>query len=163
MDVSQLIESLRSSEPDKRSDAAQQLAKLGEAARPAAVALVEACAQADGDAFEWVVASLEQLGPPSKSDVPRLAELADDDAQDVAYWAATLLGRAGKDAATAVDALAHALDTHPALAVRQRAAWALGEIGVATGPARSALQNAATASDRRLATLAGDALKRLSP
>ena len=162
MDVSKLIESLRSSEPVQRSEAAQELAKLGEAAQPAAVPLVETCADSDSDAFEWVVAALEQLGPPAKNDLAKLATLAGNEAQDVAYWAITLLGRAKREAQSAVDALAHTLDTHAESSVRQRAAWALGEIGVATEPARSALKNAAAASDRRLATLAGEALKRLS-
>ena len=161
MDVSKLIESLRSSDADKRSDAAEQLAKLGATARPAAVALVETCALDADEAFEWAVAALEELGPPLAQDVPKLAALAGHESQNVAYWAATLLGRAKQDAGTAVDALARTLDSHAEPAVQQRAAWALGEIGVASAAARSALEKAAAATDRRLATLAAEALKRL--
>jgi hypothetical protein len=161
MDVSKLIESLRSGDASRRCEAAEQLAKLAEAARPAAVALVEACALDADEAFDWAVAALEELGPPLAEDLPKLAQLAGHASQNVAYWAATLLGRARQDAAGAVDALARTLDTHADLAVRQRAAWALGEIGVASAAVRSALEKAAAGADRRLATLAGEALARL--
>ncbi len=104
MEVSKLTEALRSGDAAKRSDAAEQLSKLADGARPAAVALVEACSLDTDEAFDFVVAALEDLGPPLKDDVPKLAQLAGHQAQNVAYWAATLLGRAKQDASAAVDA-----------------------------------------------------------
>jgi hypothetical protein len=75
-----------------------------------------------------------------------------------AYWAATLLGRCGEGAASAVGALAMAVDSTADAAVRQRAAWALGQIGAAASAARGVLEKAAGSADERLARLAQAAL-----
>jgi HEAT repeat protein len=156
--LDQLIQALRSDDLPARQAAADALAR---APLPeAALALVEAYAAA-GDALESITSALEELGRPAASDVAALARLLDSPSLDVAYWAATLLGRAGNDAAAAVAPLVQALGQHAELAVRQRAAWALARIGP-TAAARPALEEAAAGSDRRLATLAREALAKLS-
>jgi HEAT repeat protein len=134
---------------------------LGREARAAAVPLVEACETEDDQLREWVAAALEELGPPDVADVANLAALVERSPLDVAYWAATLLGRLEDQAAAAVPNLAWALANHPEMAVRQRAAWALGKIGPAANRARDALTEAAENSNRRLASLARDAMDRL--
>jgi HEAT repeat protein len=158
-DVAKLVASLESGDAAQRQSAAEELSRLGSDARPAAVALVAACG--DEQTREPAVAALEDLGPPSSSDVATLASLLARPSLEVAYWAATLLGRAEAAAAPAVPALITALEKHPAMAVRQRAAWALGKIGRPATTARAALDAAASNSDARLASLARDALSAL--
>ena len=68
------------------------------------------------------------------------------------------LGRLEARAATAVPALSTALAHHAELAVRQRAAWALGKVGPAAASARDALTQAAASPDPPLASLAHEAL-----
>jgi HEAT repeat protein len=162
-ELSILIASLTASDADSRSRAASQLAaRLGRDARPAVMALVRACGDEAEDVRQWATAALEEMGPPETCDVDRLVALLEDDSPDVAYWAATLLGRLKGDAAPAVDALAHAVAAAPHLSVRQRSAWALGEIGPAAAAALPVLQAAATDPDPRLARLARTAIVRAS-
>jgi HEAT repeat protein len=158
-DVAKLVASLESGDAAQRQAAAEELSSLGTDAQPAAAALVAACG--DEQMREPAVAALEDLGPPSPSDVARLAALLARPSLDVAYWAATLLGRLEGDAAPAVPALITALEKHSGLAVRQRAAWALGKIGPPAVAARTALNAAATNNDARLAALAREAIAAL--
>ncbi|REK10748.1 MAG: hypothetical protein DWQ37_14970 [Planctomycetota bacterium] len=160
-ELDHLLETLKRGSAAERSEAAQRLAGLGPEAQPAAVPLVEACGTEDESLREWVTAALEELGPPPEAAVPRLAQLLADENLDTAYWAATLLGRLEEQAAPAVPQLAQALGEHHELAVRERAAWALGKIGSAAAAARHPLEAAAGGSERRLATLAGRALTQL--
>ena len=156
-----LIAALQSDDTATRIEAAETLCHLGGAARPAAVSLVRSCADESDEMREWVVAALEELDPPDVSDTERLARLTTDETPDVAYWAITLLGRLDEDAALAVDQLARALSTHSALAVCQRAAWALGKIGPAASSALDALDAASAGDDPRLAQLAARAIGRI--
>jgi hypothetical protein len=160
-DPASLVTALRTGDAAAQQAAAEQLAQLGEDAQAAAVPLVEACAASDA-LREWVVAALESLGAPAAVDVPALAKLVHRPQLDVAYWAATLLGRLEAEAAPAVSDLTAALGDHAELAVRQRAAWALGKIGAAAAPARDALRDAAAGADARLAALAKEAMANLS-
>lgn len=156
-----LAASLKSGSPAERLAAAENLAQLGSEAHAAAVPLVEACETQDDQLREWVAAALEELGPPDPTDVAKLAALLEHSSLDVAYWAATLLGRLEDRAAPAVPNLALALRDHPEMAVRQRAAWALGKTGPAANLARDALTRAAENSNRRLASLARQAIDQL--
>lgn len=155
-DLASLIKALRTGNSNEKVAAAEQLAQLGEEAGPAAVPLVEACSSEE--TREWAVAALESLGPPAASDVPALAGLTHRPALDIAYWAVTLLGRLQVEAVAAVPDLVTALGAHAELAVRQRAAWALGQIGPPAAPALAALQAAAAGPDARLAKLAREAI-----
>ncbi len=77
---------------------------------------------------------------------------------DVAYWAATLLGRLQAQAAGTVSPLTAALAENRPLAVRERAAWALEQIGPAARDALPALRQAAASKQPRLARLANEAI-----
>jgi len=160
-DVTALIASLRSADPAEQQAAAEQLAQMETEAQPAAVALVEACGANGDGASEWVVSALESLGPPQTSDIPKLSALLKSSAPDVAYWASTLLGRLEDQAAPAVPALIEALAGHGELAVRQRAAWALGQIGSGAHAALEPLQAAAGDADPRLSKLASEAITQI--
>lgn len=149
---------LASADADARATAAETLGQMAVDAAPAAVPLVEACRDDDDRVREWAVAALEDLGPPPKDAVKPLTLLVGDKNPLAGYWAATLLGRCGEAAASAVNALAKAVDGGADREVRQRAAWALGQIGPAASAARGVLEKAAADADERLARLASDAL-----
>lgn len=157
-DVSDLILQLSSTDADVRAAAAETLGQMATDAAPASVSLVEACRDADDRVREWAVAALEDLGPPLEDAVKPLTLLVGDTNPLAGYWAATLLGRCGEGAASAVDALAKAVDFATDAVVRQRAAWALGQIGAAASAARGVLEKAAGSADERLARLAQAAL-----
>jgi HEAT repeat protein len=164
MDVSQATADLKSSDPARRAAAAEQLAHLEDGAQSAAIPLVEATADSDESVRQWSTSALESLGPPAAGDAATLAKLSGDNRLDVAYWAVTLLGRLGADAGRAVivSALVNALTKHSEEAVRERAAWALGEIGPSAASALPALQSAAGNSSPRLSRLAKQAIEQIS-
>lgn len=157
MTPQQLAERLTNGSPQDRSAAAQALCHLGREAAPAAVALVRGVA--DPECATWCVAALEELGPPQQGDLKKLTEMLASEAPDQAYWAATLVGRAGGSAAAAAEALAHYAQHHSLLAARERACWALGRVGVAS--VRPVLEALTRAPEPRLARLAADSLKQL--
>lgn len=157
-DIASLVTRLVAPDPAVRLDAAEHLARAGDAAAPAAVPLVQACGDADEQVREQAVAALEDLGTPPTTALTDLTTLARATDPLVAYWAITLLGRSGQDAAAAVTVLAGRLASADAPEVAQRAAWALGKFGPAAAPAADALRVAAGSADPRLARLAGEAL-----
>ena len=161
MDVKDLAEKLCACANLDRVMAAQQLCQSADAARPAAVALVRAAGDADEEVQQWATAALEELGPPETHDLSQLTELVADTNADVAYWAITLVGRLEEGANDAVEALAAALADSRPLAVRQRAAWALGRVGPAATAATDQLNAAANDPDSRLARLAGELLAKI--
>ena len=160
-DISKLIAALSSSNAEKRVAAAEGLAELGADAHPAALALVRASSDANEEVREAAVAALEELGPPALADLPTLMTFFHAPELDRAYWAITLVGRLGQEAGEAVGGLIEALSPSHELTVRQRAAWALGEIGPAASAARRSLTQAAQTGDPRLARLAQDAIDQI--
>ena len=161
-DLSRLLSGLSAPDAHKRSQAAEQLAQLGPDAQPAAVALVLACGDEAEEVRQWATTALEGIGPPETSDTEQLASFIEGRSPDVGYWAATLLGRLKNKAAPAVNALAGAVAGSRHLPVRQRAAWALGEIGPSAATAVPSLQKAAADSDPRLASLAEKAIGQIA-
>lgn len=157
-DIAALQRRLSAANADERADAAERLCRAGEAASVAAADLVRACGDADDRVREWAAAALEELGSPPTDATKSLTELAGSSDPLVAYWAVTLLGRSGASAASAATLLAGLVDGATDMAVRQRAAWALGKIGTGASAVRDALARAAGNSDPRLARLAAEAL-----
>jgi HEAT repeat protein len=158
-DIKGYISQLTSKDSAQQGAAAEALAQLGPDARPAAAALVRACGTEDDSNREWVTSALEGLGPPPAEQMKDLIALTSDKSLDVAYWAATLLGRLGAAAGPAVPGLTTALEKHAEQAVRERAAWALGQIGPAAKSATPALRAAAAGNQPRLARMANEALE----
>ena len=161
MDVSQLINDLCAPQMSRRRTAAEHLSQIEQDARPAAVPLVRVCGTSDEVLHEYAIAALESLGPPAIEDATALAELLKEPEVDVAYWAATLLGRLGPAGDRTVTALGAALDRDTRPQVRQRVAWALGQIGPAAVSARAAIERARDTADPRLVRLAERALQRI--
>ncbi|NLY01786.1 MAG: HEAT repeat domain-containing protein [Rhodopirellula sp.] len=159
--LSVLVDDLFAGDRQRRLEAAEQLSRLGSEVRPAAVNLVKACRDESEEIREYVVAALEEMGPPRLEDSFLLAELLNDASADVGYWAATLLGRLKQGAAEAVPGLADVLAGPADLSVRQRAAWALGEIGPAARPAVDVLRQAEAEGNPRLARVAHQAREKI--
>jgi HEAT repeat protein len=157
-DVPAVVRRLTSPDVAERTEAAELLARAGAAAVAAALPLVTACGDEDEQVREWAVAALEDLGPPPAGSLAALSGLVSAANPLVAYWATTLLGRSGQDAASATTALATAVQSAADSAVRERAAWALGRIGPAAVAARGSLEQAAASGEQRLARLAAEAL-----
>ncbi len=156
-DLADLAAGLASDDESLRHASAERLLQLGPDAAPAAIAIVSATATDDEVLLEHLVGALESIEHPLASDVDRLAALLSADEGDVGYWAATLLGRLGDQAAPAVPALAAGLGS-PVQNTRHRSAWALGRIGTAAAAAVPALERATRDDDPRLARLATKAL-----
>ena len=161
-EISQLISALSDPEPRIRSDAAEELSRIGADAQEATVPLVRACGDESEEVREWAVAALEELGAPSPADVGALASVLEDSSAEVCYWSATLLGRLGDDASAGIPSLIRALSNHVAIAVRERAAWALGRIGPKAISALNTLQTAAEGDAVRLARLARKAIEQIN-
>lgn len=159
--LSTLIAALSANEADRRVQATEQLAQLGAEARPAAVALVLACGDEEEQVRQWAQSALEGMGPPDVADLGQLTSLVPARSPIVGYWATTLLGRLQERASPATEALAKAVLAGTDISVRQRAAWALGEIGSAAAGAVPALKQAAADPDPRLSRLAQEALERI--
>ena len=156
MTAMMLADDLISGDDTQRAAAAQMLAALGADAAPAAIALVTRAS--DHAAGEWCVAALEELGPPHSDDLASLEMHLESPNETSAYWAATLIGRLGPTAATAVTALEKTATSSAPLSVRERAIWALGKIGPAAASAKPTLANLAKSSEARLARLSEQAL-----
>lgn len=158
-DVTQWASELTHGDAAVRANAAEQLSRQPGAAGVTAIALVQAAADTDETVREWVSAALEELEAPSPKQCDELAALTSHAESDVAYWAATLLGRMGEAAAPAVDRLSGVLESSTADNVRERVAWALGKIGPAARPAVPQLEQAAGSDKPRLARSAAKALE----
>ena len=111
--------------------AAETLAGLAEAAQPAIVALVQHSGSSDEDLCNWCTAALESSGPPTAEQIDELALLANSANTNVAFWAVTLLGRAGKLAESTTSVLTERSKDDSAPEVQKRATWALERIHAA--------------------------------
>lgn len=127
-DLESLIHDLAVGNDDQRLAAAKQLAGMELEAAPAGVALIEACGGGD-ELREWANSALESMGPPPRKLLAGLIPLLADARLDVAYWAATLIGRLGPEAGSARESLQSCELTSAHEAVRKRASWALVRIG----------------------------------
>jgi HEAT repeat protein len=152
------LKGLQSQQVAERAAAAEALSQLGEEAASAAVPLVRCCDD-DESVAQWAVAALESLGPPPEDSIAELENLTKSEHALVAYWAITLIGRCGETALSCQQTLAKILhEESNEISVRQRAAWALGEIQAESKEAIAALGEASKAADARLARLASQSL-----
>ena len=98
--------------------------------------------------------------PPTTGQLDDLTSLASSANQDVTFWAVTLLGRAGEQAAGALPILVERLQNTASPNVQKRAAWALGKLGRNAEPTLNSLRKAA-ASGGPVAAQAQRAIERL--
>ncbi|MDA7865135.1 hypothetical protein N9B24_03305, partial [bacterium] len=79
-----------------------------------------------------------------------------------AYWAVTLLGRAGPDAAVHQRVITDLLEQSSDLSLQEKAAWSLGRMHADSSQAIVALQNAAQSPEPRLSRVASKSLQQIS-
>ena len=159
MHISELGERLASSDTTTRHQAAKLLSQNADAAVEVAVELVRFAGDPDRVVAEYCVATLEEMGPPAASQLDSLSTLAASDNTDVAYWAITLIGRAGVSAAEQVMLLGDIVASEADVAVRERAAWALGRIGPAAAIAAPQLRTVSEDEPESLVRAAAKALE----
>ncbi len=115
--------------------------------------------QGDESLLNWVTEALENCGAPMDEDVEWLSDELNSKNSDVAYWASTLLGRAGKAASASLKRLASLVASDQSDAnVRARAAWAIGRIGIETPESKASLELAAHSDSPRLVGIAQESL-----
>jgi hypothetical protein len=102
---------------------------------------------------------LEQLGPPPLSALESLVSLTHSEDPLTVYWAVTLLGRAGPDAAVHEQVLVTLLQHSKDLAVQEKAAWSLGRMQANSLGATQALQQASQSPEARLSRVAAKSLQ----
>lgn len=158
MDVDALAATLLTDKPSRRLAAAEELASLGPEAARAATALVTACGIPA--LVDVCVGALEELGPPPNEQLPALAAMVGAADENVAYWAATLVGRTGEAAAPYLDSLEAAANNEQiAIEVRERAVWAISKLGPLAKPAEATLRSIAAAGPSpRIKRLASNAI-----
>lgn len=161
MELETAIHQLRTGDVASQAEAAEALAGLGQGAQAAIPALVQYCGEMDEGVRNWCVAALEEVGPPARSHLAELTAMAQAADSDVAFWAVTMLGRAGADAQAAIPVLLERLEDRNAPTVQERSAWALGRVGQGSEPVILALQRVASHSGGPLAAQVQRALKRL--
>lgn len=101
-DAEELAERLGSSSKETRRQAAFELARLGEKARPALGALVKALGDRDQQVLFQVAQALAGIGPPAAPAVPGLVRNLKSGDRQVSYRSAYALGRIGAPAAPAL-------------------------------------------------------------
>lgn len=107
----------------------------------------------------WAAEALESSIQPKREEVLQLIQLLEQAADgEICYWAATMLGRLGQESAVATAALANCLQHSMYLPARERAAWALGQIGAEAASAITTLDDARQTAPPRLSQLAAEAI-----
>jgi HEAT repeat protein len=175
-EVDRLAAALGAEDPRHRRWAAWSLGRMGEAAAPAAPALVVALDSDDALTRGYATDALVAIGPAAVDDLaavltrgPRVRAHAEDalsrmsaasvppilEALETATdprtrrSAATALGSIGPSAAAAIPALSRALATEESRSVGVALAWALGRIGGEALPALVAILDAGPPPDTR--------------
>lgn len=151
MHISDLGEMLASDQIEQRRRAAELLSQNADVAIDVAVALVRAAGDDDRQVAEYCVATLEEMGEPSASQLEELSQLATAANEESAYWAATLMGRAGVQACEFAVLLGDIVASDAAPQVRERAAWAIARIGPSAKAARPQLESCTGAEPSSLA------------
>ena len=158
MNSATTLQQLLHGSPSERAMAAEYLAQQGSEAAFAACELTAACGDTEAIS-DWAVAALEQLGAPPSSTIESLARMAQSKNPLTSYWAVTLLGRAGPDAAVHQQVLVTLLQHSEDLAVQEKAAWSLGRMQAKSQEATQALEQAAQSPEVRLSRVAAKSLQ----
>ena len=113
----------------------------------------------DEQTRHWACELLDRVLKPEIGELPHLIEtLRATSDGEIEYWTATMIGRLGPDAASATAALATVLLDSSCLAARERAAWAISQIGPGARAAVNSLRQIGNDDPPRLRRLAESAL-----
>lgn len=157
-----LIQSLQSSDVPVVLEALQECLREVNPPLDVLVKIIPLCAHSNEELREHAVGVCESYEEFQPDSAVALAKLLPGSKNDSAYWCATLLGRIGPDAVVAVPALIDCLQNQSSIAARERAAWALGQIGSEASDAICALKEAVDSTDQRLSRAAKDAINLIS-
>lgn len=151
---------LENPNPNIRYQALQTLTEQSPSLGSLAPELLRASNDPSPTIQQFAIAKLEDLEDPDPSQVADILRYVQRPADsETVYWGITLIGRMGADGAEAVPMLAGVLANSPFLHVREKAAWALGQIGPAAEGALAVLQDAAKQGSPRLSRLALQAIE----
>jgi hypothetical protein len=162
------ISQLNSESVDDQLAALRRIAGT-EAVTGITVPVVTMVGSGDSDVRMWAAEALERAVDPGVEEAESLAELLDASADDeVGYWAATMLGRLGHSlsgrpslSAAAVAALDHCLRHSSYLPARERAVWAVCQMGPASRRVIPTLRRLSHEAPPRLQRMSANALRRL--
>jgi HEAT repeat protein len=158
-DFDQLRTMLSSGEAADRLEAASKLAANPDWSRQLVCEFLDAIISESEEIREAAVNAIEKMGSPREQDVDAIVKMLRSGTSDQAYWSATILGRLRASSATAIEALAACVQSPTEMHVRERAAWALGEIGSAAHSALPALEAAVHEGSPRFKRLARAAIQ----
>jgi len=161
MEASHAVQALGGTNLEERRKATEACAKAPSMAQAAIVPLCRCCSDEDEQVGQWSQAALEELGPPDADELDSLLELTTSK-ESTAYWAVTLIGRLQAKATTAAAPLGKLIEKEGTpVEVRNRAIWAIGQIGAADNAIKATLQKASQSENPRTARLASKALDKL--
>ncbi len=151
---------LTHTDPVHRQAALRTIAQGGKRQYGLTALVIALANDPDEETREWACEALESAILPSPNEVNDILKLLRDTRDgEIEYWSATMLGRLGVAASCATAALASCLLDSPCLAARERAAWALSEIGPAARSAINALRQISHDDPPRLQRLAASAIQ----
>ncbi|MDZ4821445.1 MAG: hypothetical protein SGJ20_20980 [Planctomycetota bacterium] len=156
----QLASQLKSPDAQIRLQAAERL--MNEPSLVSATVLLDAVADSSEEVREAIVAALENLETPDAGEIKAIAERLQNPSANVAYWAATLLGRCSQDAAVVLPAILQVLQNRQEPEVQERLVLAIERIGPGAKPALAVLQKLETSSNPRLQRLVASAMQAIS-
>lgn len=153
--VASLKERLSHPEASVRRAAVRGLVSAGGTQAGVTTAVLALISDPDEPTRHWAGTALGQVVWPDPSELDDLIALLRQTSDgEVEYWTATMLGRLGVVAARAAGLLASVLLDSACLAARERAAWALAEIGPAARSSLNALRQIGEDDPPRLQRLA---------
>ena len=142
-------------------DALRQISSL-ESVQGLTVSVVRLAGSEDDEIRMWASEALESAIQPNSSELLMLIQLLEStNDSEICYWAATMLGRLGRNAGASAGALEACVRESMYLPARERATWALTQIGPAAQVAIPTLQEASETAPPRLQRMAQAALERI--
>jgi hypothetical protein len=164
LDAQQPLAALKSelthSDVRRRCDAVRKVAQGTRDQSGVTASVIRLVADTDEEVRDWACESLESRIVPMPNEVSELIELLrETNDGEIEYWTATMLGRLGMVASSATGVLATCLLDSRCLAARERAAWALSEIGPAARAALNSLLQIGPDDPPRLQRLAASAIQ----
>jgi hypothetical protein len=155
-------EHLRSDSIEDRVSALRQISSR-DSVRGLTIDIVVLSGSDDDDVRMWASEALESAVQPDPSELLRLIHLLESTRDsEICYWAATMLGRLGREAAASARVLDRCVRKSMYLPARERAVWALSQIGPAAEIAIPTLTEAAQTGPARLQRLATETLRRVN-
>ncbi len=158
-----LQDRLHAGEAELRRAALRELLREGGAATESLRWVLPLVVDHDGPTRDLAAEVLDKIARPAAQELGGLMQtLRETTDGELEYWATTLIGRLGPLGAPATGLLATVLLDSACLAARERAAWALAEIGPAARAAMNSLRQIGHDDPPRLRRLAESALLAVS-